>query len=253
MKYLKELQRKKLFGLSYAETLTGNTMTAKSMLQAYKKAGYIIAIRRNLYVALDLASKAMLANCYEIGSAINKGAYISHHSALEYHGIANQVFFTMTVSSPERFTPFSCDGITYMSYQSKILSGIQTPITAPLVRVTDLERTIIDCIYDLNQAGGIEEVLESLRLIPQLDVSKLLAYLEEYNQIFLWQKAGFFLEHFAEKLHISKDFFDECKSKINNRKKYLTDDKGQIYFADWKLYAPNNLFYILEEGERELV
>ena len=42
MKYLAVLQQKKLFTLSDAERLTGNLMTAKAMLQSYKKAGYIV-------------------------------------------------------------------------------------------------------------------------------------------------------------------------------------------------------------------
>ena len=79
MKYLAALQQKKLFTLQDAEQLTGNLMTAKTLLQSYKKAGYIISIRRNLYAAVDLASGEPLANRYEIGSSVNHGAFISHH------------------------------------------------------------------------------------------------------------------------------------------------------------------------------
>ena len=145
MKYLAALQQKKLFTLQDAEQLTGNLMTAKTLLQSYKKAGYIISIRRNLYAAVDLASGEPLANRYEIGSSVNHGAFISHHSALEYHGVANQVFYTVTVSSADRFTEFEFGGITYEQYAPKIMSGVIAPPRMPLVSVTDIDQTVIDC------------------------------------------------------------------------------------------------------------
>ena len=253
MKYLGALQQKKLFTLSDAEQLTGNLMTAKTMLQAYKKAGYVVSIRRNLYAAVDLASGEILANRFGIGASVNAGAYLSHHTALEYHGVANQVFYTATVSSEERFAEFSCNGVTYEQYAPKIQGFVITPPTDPLVSVTDIDRTVIDCIYDIPRAGGLEELLEALRLIPALHEEALLSCLEEYGQIFLWQKAGFILQHFASELDLSRRFFENCKSHINERKKRLADQGDIVYYPDWKLYAPKDLLSILNDGGDELV
>ncbi len=253
MKYLAALQQKKLFTLQDAEQLTGNLMTAKTLLQSYKKAGYIISIRRNLYAAVDLASGEPLANRYEIGSSVNHGAFISHHSALEYHGVANQVFYTVTVSSADRFTEFEFGGITYEQYAPKIMSGVIAPPRMPLVSVTDIDQTVIDCFYDIPRAGGLEELLEALRLIPALHEEALLNYLEEYNQIYLWQKAGFVLQHFASDFNLSTHFFEICKSKIHERKKHLTDFGETVYYPEWKLYAPKNLLSILNDGGDTLV
>ena len=253
MKYLAALQAKKLFTLSDAEQLTGNLLTAKAMLQSYKKTGYIVSIRRNLYAAIDLVTKLPLANRFEIGSSVNPDAYLSHHTALEYHGVANQVFYTVTVSSTERFSTFEYDGITYERYDPKINGSVIIPPTMPLVSVTDIERTVIDCIYDITRAGGLEELLEALRLIPTLHEDKLLFCLEQYDQIFLWQKAGFILSYFADSLHLSSGFFSACQSRINNRKQYLTGSGDTVYYPEWKLYAPKNLLSILNDGGDELV
>ena len=253
MKYLAALQQKKLFTLSDAERLTGNLMTAKAMLQSYKKAGYIVSIRRNLYAAVDLASGEVLANRYEIGSSINQSSFISHHAALEFHGVANQVFYTVTVSSAERFTDFEFDGITYMQYAPKTMRGVVVPSMMPLVSVTDIDRTVIDCLYDIPRAGGLEELLEALRLIPALHEDALLNYLKEYDQIYLWQKAGFILQHFAADFNLSTQFFEICKSNIHERKKQLTDFGETVYYPEWKLYAPKDLLSILNDGGDTLV
>ena len=82
-------------------------------------------------------------------------------------------------------------------------SGIYTPVADPLIKVTDLERTIIDCIDHLERAGGLEEFLYPLQMIPDVKEDRLLYYLEEYNHIFLWQKAGYILEFFSDREKIA--------------------------------------------------
>ena len=90
-------------------------------------------------------------------------------------------------------------------------------------------------------------------MIPALHEEALLNYLEEYNQIYLWQKAGFVLQHFASDFNLSTHFFEICKSKIHERKKHLTDFGETVYYPEWKLYAPKNLLSILNDGGDTLV
>lgn len=247
MKYLGTLQRKKAFNLSYVAALTENTHTAKSLLQSYKRANLIKTIRRNLYTSLDLATRTTLANRFEIACSINDEAYVSYHSALEYHGIANQVFNTVNVATQSRFTEFSFEGITYQPCHLAIHCGIVSPPQNPLVRVTDLERTIVDCLDDINRAGGLEELLQALKLVSHLDEDKLVSYLEAYDRIFLWQKTGFVLEQFKPIIHSSQSFLSLCQKNIRDCKHYLTDESGQAYFPAWKLYAPKNLLNLFDE------
>ena len=255
MKYISELQEKKIFNMAYVIELTGNDNTAKCLIQTYLKKGYIIRIKQNMYAATELVGGNVIANHFEIGSMINDNAYISHHSALEFHGYANQVYYEVTVSSRSKFKEFSFDGISYSVYSPKITDGVIVPLSSPLIRVTDIERTVIDCIYDITRSGGIEEVLECFNLIPYLDEEKLLHYLAEYNQIYLYQKTGYILEAFKGKMALSDNFFNKCERNINNRKKNFTDGYygKQVYHSKWKLYAPENPLEILNQGDDELV
>ena len=254
MKYLKELQTKKIFSLSDVTKLTnGNENTAKSLLQQYKKVGYIVSIRKNLYGALDLASGNVLASRYEIATATSSTSYLSHHTALEFHGIANQVFFEVTIASEEKLRPFEYDGIAYRPIKSKGRYGVIVPPNAPKVRVTDIERTIIDCISDIDLAGGVEELLKSIELIPELNEDRLIEYLEMYNQRNLWQRAGYVLESFRERLRLSDVFFDKCKESMGIRKNYFVRESEFIYHPEWRLYAPEDLLAILNEGDDVIV
>ncbi len=238
MKYLKELQAKKIFTLSDVTKLTkGNENTAKSLLQQYKKAGYIVSIRKNLYGALNLASGNVIANRFEIATGTSSSSYISHHSALEFHGIANQVFFEVTLASEEKLRAFEYDGIKYRPIISKSKDGVIVPPNTPKVRVTDIERTIIDCISDIELSGGTEELLKSIELVPQLDEKRIIKYLQVYDQKNIWQRAGYVLEFFKERLRISDEFFDMCKENMGSRKNYFVRESELKYHPEWRLYA----------------
>ena len=253
MKYLQSLQSKKVFTLSDVTKLTGNENTAKSLMRGYKKAGYVTSIRKNLYASLDLASGEVIANRYEIGCGVSKTAYISHHSAMEFHGVANQVFFEVTISSVENIRKFDFGGVSYRPIKTSVTEGVITPPYNPLIRVTDIERTVVDCIHDMELAGGLEEVLECLRLIPQLDERLLLEYLSAYGQKSLWQKAGYILELYRDQFRLSDGFFNTCKRNMGVRKNYLTESGKSVYHSDWRMYTPEDLLSLLNEGDDVIV
>src|SRR5690606_35017214 len=101
-----DFHRMKLFRLEDVVQIVGNKKSAKDLLRNYKKQQLICQIRRDLYTVTDLATKQAIATKFEIGSNITPSAYVSHHSALEYHGLAHQQFFILYISSAQKFTPF---------------------------------------------------------------------------------------------------------------------------------------------------
>ncbi len=251
----KALMQMGVFSFDDLKTLYSNMNTAASAKKALLKKGLISPIKRNLYVFNDIESMAPIADRFKIGSSIKNGAYISYHSALEFHGIAHQVVFEVTVSSPTRFNTFEFNGIKYQFVLSKIEPGVEIFSTNRGVRVTNLERTVIDCIDDMGRAGGIEELLECIRVITYLDEEKLMEYLKAYDTQVLYQKVGFILEHFNRGLQVSDRFFEFCLGQIQKSKRYLTEpgDDNLIYNSKWRLYVPKGLFEFMEQGGNELV
>ena len=241
-KYIEELHRLRVFRKKDVLLLTKDDNAAKELLRRYKKIGLISQIRRNLYSANDLANKTTLATKFEIASQITPSAYLSYHAALEYHGLANQVFYELYVSSEERFNNFEYEGISYTYCQSGISPGVVNPPFDSMVKVTDLERTVIDCIDDINRSGGLEELVMCFSLITYIKEEQLLTYLDLYRKQFLFQKAGFILSFFQKEMKLSDDFFKECRRKIGKSIRYLTETSNSgIYHKEWKLYAPENI------------
>lgn len=252
--YLEEFHSRKLFRSEEIINLVGNENSAKDLLYNYKKQKFICQVRRNLYVSTDLATKKSISTKFEIGSNITPSSYISYHTALEYHGIAHQIFYDLYVSSEGRFKNFVFDGINYTYCESKINSGVYTPNLDSLVKVTDIERTVIDCIDRIDRAGGLEELIHSLSLITHLNEEKLKLYLDEYAKTFLYQKTGFILSYFLQETKISDNFILYCKQNIGQSVRYLTTRKeSSKFFKEWNLYAPENILSFLEQGGNEIV
>ena len=160
MKYYKELMELQCFTRADAERITGNAKTADSLLTNYQKKGYIEAVKRNLYVVVSMETGQAAPNRYRIASHITDGAYISHHSAFEYYGYANQVFYEVYVSGDKRFTPFEYDDVVYRHIAPRMSVGVQEKPDG--VRVTDIERTVLDSINDFEKIAGLEELLRCL-------------------------------------------------------------------------------------------
>lgn len=251
----KELALLSVFSLSDVENLTGNKKTAYSLLYRLMQKGFVKKIKSSLYTCVNVATDEVIASKYQIACGSNSTAYLSHHTAFEYYGLANQVYFDIYVSSEKRFRDFEFEGLNFKYIASKLSDGVVKPKNTEGIRVTDLERTVVDSIKDFEKIAGIEELLNCLSLIYYLDAEKLKTYLDGYNVQAVYQKAGFILEHYMHQMQLPESFIGYCKSRIGKSTRYLSKDlmyKG-IYNKEWKLVVSERIFDITEQGGGELV
>ena len=255
MEVYNQLAKYPVFTITEVEQLTGNSNTAYSLLDRLMKKGLMKKVRKNIYSVVNPVTGQIVATRYQIACAITDTAYISHHSAFEYYGLANQVFYEIYVSSESKFNTFEYDNMTYKYVASRIQEGIVEAKNTTGVRITDLERTVIDSIRDFNKIGGLEELLNCLEGIHFLDEKKVLRYLEIYNTQGLYQRVGYLLQHYQKEMQLSNDFIDSCKEKIGKSRRYLLNEESQknIYNSEWKLMIPEGLFDITEQGGELLV
>lgn len=254
MKVFTELAKYPVFTIDDVNNLVGNKKTAYTQMDRLMKKGHVKKIRKNIYSVVNPTTGQLVATRYQIACAITNTAYISHHSAFEYYGLANQVFYEVYVSSKTRFNHFDYDQITYKYVASRTQEGVVEARNTVGVKVTDLERTVIDSIRDFNKIGGFEELLNCLEGIHYLDEKKLKRYLDIYNIQGLYQRAGFILAHYQKVMQISKAFIDYCKDKIGKSTRYLLSDveAESVYEKEWGLMIPEGLFEMIDEGGETL-
>lgn len=213
MKHYEKLLELGCFSKNDLEQITGSEAAAKWLCREYQKKGYIERVKRDLYVAISLETQQPIANRYVIASHISNDAAVSYHSAFEFYGYSNQVFYETQVTSESRFRDFEYDGVTYRRIAPRITGGI-TEING--TRVTTLERTVTDSINLFEKIGGLEELLRCLELIPALDEAALSACLAEYESGFLYQKRAIFCPP-LQPVSASLIVFSPCANRTSRK------------------------------------
>ena len=213
-----------------------NWIALKLKSKTYKK------VRSNLYALIDPSTNDIYSTKFEIASKISDSSFVCYHSALEYYGIANQVFSNVLVGSLTKFNSFVFNDNEFICKHVKDIKFVNNIVNEG-IRVSSLEKTIIDCVDNIDLAGGIEEVLNALEQIKYVNENKLLEILEDINKMFLYQKIGFLFELYNNQLDLSNEFFAECKSHTSKKVNYFM----QYEFKDtelnekWNLIVPKNI------------
>ena len=208
---------------------------------AYLKVrGELSHIRKGVYLPSDMQDKFRIA-CNSVDDAC-----LVYHGALEYYMLQTQEFNWLYVHSSSAFRTFNYMNQSYIYKPVKFLykpvvidSGSSFPI-----RVTSLSQTIIDCLYNINLAGGIEELLYALAEIKAESINEMdmIHCLEYYDNKSLYQRTGFILEQFKERLDLSDSFFELCHEKIGKNISYLINPYYCNSFSKkWNLCIPDNL------------
>ena len=130
-----------------------------------------------------------------------------------------------------------------------IEEGVAKRFGSTLIRVTDLERSVVDCLDRIDLCGGYEELCNCLSALDSLQGDKVLKYLGLYQKKNLYQKAGFVLSKLGIK-GLGASFFGTCERNIGTAWVDLcaTGERGDKD-ARWRVKAPNQFDYDYREGE----
>lgn len=244
-----ELAKLTLFSISDVEKLTENRKTAYSLIYRLMNKGLVKKIRNNMYSCINPVTGEIIADKFQIACASSNSAYISHYSAFEYHGLNNQQYSVVQVSSASRFRDYEFDGIKYKYIASKSPLGVIKPKESEMIKVTNIEKTVVDGIKDVERLGELIDLADSVSKIDVLDAKKIISYLDDYKVQSLFQKTGFILEYFLVNFQLPDEFFEYCKGRIGKSTRYLNNDakSNGEYIKEWKLVIPR---YILNGDDK---
>lgn len=209
------------------------------------------------------------ASAYDLSLTLKPNAYFSHYTAIYHHGLTEQIpkalYTTFEQSEKEhkeanliqeridsafsklqRFTENHAD---YDGYTIHLLNGKFTNnegiITSEneqmgKIRVTSLERTLIDIAVRPAYSGGVGEVIKAYeRAKETVSVNKLNAMLKKLKFIYPYHQAiGFYME----KAGYRDAQLNLMKAHPFEFDFYLTYGmKDKDYSPTWRLYYPKGL------------
>src|SRR5258708_16577676 len=133
-------------------TKDDRTRSLLTLLEGLKEQGRVRKIANGAYVG---AFSAVPLNRYRVPGALRDDAAVALHSALEFHGVANQTFQTVYYFSARLRKDVVFDGVTYHGVvppRPMLLPPhrfFQTERGADHVLVTGPKRSFVDCPFFL--------------------------------------------------------------------------------------------------------
>jgi hypothetical protein len=206
----------------------------------------------------------------EVLMTIKPGCYFSHYTAVRMHGLTEQVPKTIYLNHEQHLKSQSTGGlaqgridaafsrrprisnnqITFDNVSICLVNGKNTNQLGVIadnvyydneipvrVRLTNLERTLIDITVRPIYAGGIAEVQKAFLLAKdRLSINALAAMLPKLEHTYPYHQAiGFYLERAGYK---SKSI-DLLKRFPMDYDFYLANEIGEtVYVPEWRLHVP---------------
>lgn len=212
------------------------------IMENLAKKGLIERLEKGKYVVRNFRDSAV------IGSFVSNGGSLSYWSALHYHNLILQFPDSVFIQTKYQKKSKNYFGLKYRFIQVKdfkVFGNIEKGNLDLKFRVTDIEKTIIDC-FDLPEySGGYYDLIRAFK-DSELNPVKMFDYAVRMNNISLIKRIAYFSEIF------NKPGFESFRSKaINlvNSKYNLLDPFGQNkgnFISKWKLR--NNIDEKLLEG-----
>jgi predicted transcriptional regulator of viral defense system len=225
-----------------------------ALLSHHIRAGRLLHVRRGLYAAVPEGFRAdsYMVDPYLIVARATDDAIVAYRSALALHGYSYSVHNTMTYLTAKReSTKFMFQGTEYIGVtqptallkQGLESTGVDLVDRVGMhIRVTSLERTLVDCFDRLDLAGGIEEAWRSLEAVTYLKLKPLLDYIVLLDNAVTSAKVGFFLDMNKERLHVSEKDLDFLRGRRPQHPTYMfRSERAGKLVPVWNLIVPRNV------------
>lgn len=246
-----KLYAKRIIGLKDVQEIIGDYNLSKNYACLLNKKGLLQRIRPGIYavVSPDAIGNEFTADKYLVASKITKKYFLSHHTALELHGIANSACNTAYISVNKYFTPIEYKENYFQPVLTKHFFGVKKkPYLNTKIQVSDIEKTILDCIRKPDYSGGFEEIYKSMSMIASLNFQILLTYLKRFEEQHLYNKVGFVLSLLKENKSINfetsirEEYLEKLKAKLSKTIYYWDKSKESKFVKEWNLMVPKTFF-----------
>jgi predicted transcriptional regulator of viral defense system len=221
----------------------------RQQLSYHQKVGHLIHIRKFLYAVKPMFSKDQWVDPYILASKVSIDAVLAYHTALELHGIAYTTFNELTFLSDRQILPFTFEAQRFRSVfppkslmkKGNVGFGVEEISRNGMsIKLTCLERTIVDVLDRPDLGGGWEEIWRSLNNITKLDVDKIVEYALLLKNSTTIAKLGFFLEQRPSYFSVDEKYIKKLLLHLSKQPHYMSrqERRGGKYIEKWRLMVP---------------
>jgi len=152
-----------------ADVLDIPRKSAKDMAYTLKEKGWLDRVAHGKYLILPLAAgenAVYTAHEFVIASALVEPMYVGYWSALNHHGLTEQVPRTVYIVTTARAQEHEIHGVTYrpVTVTEPRFFGYQpTAVGSNQVSISSIEKTLVDCADHPEFCGGISELAKAMQ------------------------------------------------------------------------------------------
>lgn len=192
---------KKIFTIDEAEEILGKD--AKKFMSSLIRKKWVLQLKRGLYaiVPLDIGVKgaeSFIVHDFVVASYLVEPYYIGFWSALNYHGLSDQIPTTVFISTTKAKPPLNILNSRFLFVQlsSNKFVGIESiEIDGYNVNISDKNKTIADCLDHPEHSGGIDEIAKAIYFNhEELDFGKIRKYALRLKNTAIFKRLGYILE-----------------------------------------------------------
>lgn len=194
-----------VFRLEDVRNITGlSESSARSFVRKLVDRGVATRLKPGLYVLVPFElgrERQYPGNPLVVAREIMNGEdyYLSHATAMEIHGMTTQPQLVVTVSTPKPRRSVTALGVEFrfVRCRRKHFFGLTEHWVTKQekVRVSDLERTIIDGLKQPEHCGGVTEVAKGLWMRRRdVNLDRLVQYARRIGVGAVVRRLGFLLE-----------------------------------------------------------
>jgi len=198
-----------------SKALPGSSKTAlKETLSNMTQRGLLMLLKRGLYyiIPYEQDSESFMPDWHLISEhLVKKGDhYIGYYSALQVHNLITQPSLKQQIVVSKQVRPSTRDikGVQFqfIYHNEKHFFGSKKIWIDSYhkVKCSDLEKTLVDCLYKPDYAGGIVEVARAIHASrDEINYFKLLEYIEKFKSQAVIKRLGFLIETLGLKTEIT--------------------------------------------------
>jgi len=241
---------------------TKNLNTQKEILAYHLKKQHIIRVRRGLFASIPLSfqgNESYSVDPYLIAGRISSDSVLAYHTAFDFHGISYSLYHQLTFMSQQKIRPFTFQQTKFicLPFPKALIENkknnmeiISVNRQGLNIKVTSLERTLVDALDRPEYSGGWEEIWQTAKHISILNFDKIIEYALSLDNATTIAKLGFFLEQHKAQLNVDEKTLARLQEKKPNSIHYIERSKrasGKL-IQQWNLVVPN---YIIERAWEE--
>ncbi len=231
-----------------------NDRSVDALLAYHVKQRNLLRIRRGLYAVVPPSSspESVPIDQYQLTAKLAEDAIVAYHSALQLHGVAYSVFFWFYYLSQHAARTLRFRSLEFhpvlMPKALRDADAVRVGVTSVDwggvdVRVTTLERTLVDVLDRPELAGGWEEVWRSLEAADAFTIPEVVEYALLLGNRTTIAKVGFFLEQHRSELLVEDVHLETLREKAPRQPHYVEGSRGapNVLVSGWNIIVPSSV------------